>query len=112
MRNLLFFLIVGAVHRSVDAAEDLRRTWTLYHSVDPNLGEKGFSKRGVLTLEPQDNEINLTIANDDDSLAAENVKAMMASGWYQIKLVEDGKKAPVPVKTTVPACQLRRANFR
>ena len=112
MRNLFFFIIIGIASCHVDAKEALRRTWTLYHSMDPKLGTKGFTKRGVVTLEPENNEVKLTLENDENSFTAEHLDTMMTSGWYQVKLVEDGKKAPVPVKTTIPACQLRRANFR
>lgn len=127
MRNLVLLtaLCVQFSPSLVDAAtaaQDLRRTWTLYHSMNPQLGEQGFSKRGVVTLEPasgddndgaNNNPVKLTVENDADSFTAANVEAVMSSGWYQVKLVEDGGAASVvPVMTTVPACQLRRSNFR
>eukprot|EP00977_Amphora_coffeiformis_P009034 scaffold2046_cov171-Amphora_coffeaeformis.AAC.1 len=112
MRNPISLIVFGIINLRVDAKEDLRRTWTLYHSMDPRLGEKGFTKRGVVTLEPENNQAKLTLENDEKSFSAENLEVMMMSGWYQVKLVEDGKTATVPVKTTIPACHLRRANFR
>lgn len=107
-------LCILAGTASVGVASDLRRTWTLYHSADPKQGESGFSKRGVLTLEPGENEVYLSIENHDNSFSSQDLETMMASGWYQLRLVEDGsadKKIP-PVVTTVPACQVRRSNFR
>ena len=112
MRNLFFFIILGILNLRANAKEDLRRTWTLYHSMDPKLGDKGFTKRGVVTLEPENNEAKLTLENDENIFSTEKLEAMMASGWYQVKLVEDGKTGTVPVKTTIPSCHLRRANFR
>ena len=112
MRNLMFYIIVGLISNFVNAKDDLRRTWTLYHSMDPKLGDKGFTKRSVVTLEPENSEAKLTLENDESSFSAENLEAMMSSGWYQLKLVENGKASTVPVKTTIPACHLRRANFR
>lgn len=96
------------------AATDLKRTWTLYHSMDPKLGESGFTKRGVVTLEPEDNQAKVTVLNDEEGLSPEQFEKIMSSGWYQLKLVEDGpaKSVPTPVMTTVQACHLRRSNFR
>lgn len=110
----LFLLAVASGTTVVQAAEDLRRTWTLYHSVNPKLGAKGFTKRGVVTLEPSDdNQVQLTVVNDENSLTAKDIDSMMASGWYQVKLVEDkAQDGATPVMTTVPACQMRRSNFR
>jgi hypothetical protein len=99
------------------AAEGLHRTWTLYHSLDPKLGAAGFTKRGVVTLTSGSSQettdgIQLTIENDEEAaLEALSISQMMESGWYQLQLVEEGSKV-VPVQTTIPACQLRRANFR
>jgi len=49
-------------------------------------------------------------------LSGKQVQAMLRAGWYQLKLVPDDnngdKDAAPPVITTVPACLLRRANFR
>ena len=126
MRNLVFFTALFALVSSflVDAAlatQDLRRKWTLYHSMNPQLGERGFTKRGVVTLEAAgDNDnadnypVKLTVENAVDSFTTANLETIMSSGWYQVKLVEDGGDAAsvVPVMTTVPACQLRRSNFR
>lgn len=109
----LFTLFKG--HVVLAGGDDgLRRTWTLYHSTDPKLGDAGFTKRGVVTLEPEDNRAKVTVENDENSFSAAEVEKMMSSGWYQLKLVEDGPKdsVPNPVMTTVPACHLRRANFR
>lgn len=49
-------------------------------------------------------------------LSGKQVQAMLRAGWYQLKLVPDDRNgnqdAATPVITTVPACLLRRANFR
>ena len=96
------------------ASEDLRRTWTLYHSLDPKLGAKGYTKRGLVTLEAADNnEAKFVIENDDNVLSAADLDTALSSGWYQVKLIENGKTNNAePVMTSVPACQLRLANFR
>jgi hypothetical protein len=101
----------------VAAAEALHRTWTLYHSLDPKLGAAGFTKRGVVTLTSSDDAtdgLQLTVENDEEAaLEALSISQMMESGWYQLQLVEEGSPSSVvPVQTTIPACQLRRANFR
>ena len=122
MRNLFtpFTLFVFQGLCTSCTADDLRRTWTLYHSMDPKLGDRGFRKRGVVTLEAtadgadNNKQAKLSIENDENSLTAADWEKVMSSGWYQVKLVEEGDDAKntVPVKTTVPACHLRRANFR
>jgi hypothetical protein len=107
---LLFVLLVTT---SAVNANDLRRTWTLYHSTDPSKGEEGFTKRGIVSLDPGENEIKLSVNNDEGCFSESDLENMMASGWYQVKLVENGadSKSIAPVMTTVPACTVRRANF-
>ena len=110
--NFLFVSLLAVLHSAVAAADDnLQRTWTLYHSMNPKLGDAGFTQRGTVTLQADGDAAQLTAENT--ALTAENVATMMSSGWYQVKLVENGSSSTaVPVMTTVPACQLRRANFR
>lgn len=113
--NLLFVSLLVLLHSAVAAADDnLQRTWTLYHSMNPKLGDAGFTQRGTVTLQvATDDGDAAQLTAENTALTAENVATMMASGWYQVKLVENGSSsAAVPVMTTVPACQLRRANFR
>lgn len=112
--SVLVVLVTTSAAATATQTSDLRRTWTLYHSTDPSKGEQGFAKRGIVTLQPADNEIKLSVENDPDCLSQKDLEEMMMSGWYQVKLVENGPdaKSVVPVMTTVPACTVRRANFR
>lgn len=109
----------------------LRKTWTLFHSVDSTgqANDTSFTPRAKVTLEVHINEVNknakatppvLTIENHNDCLPQESVHRMMETEWYQLKLVEDDDNGssnsngvvPPPVLATVPACRMRLANFR
>jgi hypothetical protein len=107
----------------------LRKTWTLFHSVDSTgqANDTSFTPRAKITLEVHTNGVNvnaktsppvLTIENQNDCLSQESVHRMMETEWYQLKLVEDENEnngsnvIPPPVLATVPACRMRLANFR
>jgi hypothetical protein len=104
----------------------LRKTWTLFHSVDSTgqSNDTSFTPRAKVTLEVVVvNDIAqkatttppvLTIENHADCLSQESVHRMMETQWYQLKLVEDADDSsrPPPILATVPACRMRLANFR
>jgi hypothetical protein len=79
-------------------------SWTVYHSWN---GGQDYSRRGVLEWS-QDDEA-LVVTNDKGALDKESLQAMLDYGWYSIKIdTLDGDY----VLATVPACNLRRANFK
>lgn len=91
------------------------KTWSLLHSVDG----VNFMPRGqvILSVSPEKNaEISFADAvegdEEDDAgkLDAAAVESMVQYGLYQLKLVEDGTNNYV--MASVPACQIKRANFR
>ena len=99
--NLIFTAILAfipIVHASTPS-------WTIYHSWN---GDQDFSRRGVLEWSEEDE--TLTVKNDEGVLTRDNVKAMMDYGWYHVKIDNGGSDDFV--LATVPACNLRRANFK
>ena len=114
---LLALLAVGLI-AAVKADTTFLKTWSLYHSLD---GGKDFVRRGQIRMGAvavdSDNlstegALELTIEQDDDeNLTMESIQQLIGIRLYQLKLVEDGNEASV-VLTSVPACHLRRANFR
>ena len=103
----MFFLLLLFCLLSTALAVDTR-TWTLQHSF--NAG-KDWSTRGELELVfPADDyeEAQLAVHNDDSCWDSAMMNQLMETGVYQLKLLSNEDF----VLTTVPACQLRRANFR
>jgi len=110
---------------SFSTAEKLEKSWTLSHSFGSTSGT--FTKRGVVTLRIHDSDNDSDNASDSVAAAAVSLEMehqvdlteaeiadMLAAGWYQIQLQETGRAGSHarPIRTSVPACQLRRANFR
>jgi hypothetical protein len=108
-----------------DDNKKLQKSWTLLHSFGANNSD--FTKRGTIRLSIDEAAAAAGTANDPAAavtMEIENlteftpadVQAMLEHGWYQLKIVPDDNKdssSSVPaVRTSVPACQLRRANFR
>ena len=79
-------------------------SWTIYHSFN---GGQDFSRRGVLSW--SEDEGSLLVTNDDGALTKENFQSMLEFGWYQVKIENPNSDY---VLATVPACNLRRANFK
>jgi hypothetical protein len=124
---LLLALVLVAVTAAATDINDnnktLQKSWTLLHSFG-NAAATDFTKRGTIRLSIDENAagastdpakaVIMEIENDVEFSPAD-VQAMLEHGWYQLKIVPDDKdsKSKVPaVRTSVPACQLRRANFR
>jgi hypothetical protein len=111
-----------------DDKKTLQKSWTLLHSFGAGAGASDFTKRGTIRLSIDEAAAAAGTANDPAAavtMEIENqveftpadVQAMLEHGWYQLKIVPDDNKdsssSSVPaVRTSVPACQLRRANFR
>ncbi len=84
------------------------KSWELLHSLDSG---KSFSSRGTVSLALNDaGEVEISVANADSCLDLQTVNSL-AGGLYQIKLIKDNDESTA-VLTSVPACQVRRANFR
>lgn len=105
------------------AAKDGDLSWTIYHSWNPN---QEFVRRGSLVWgtpisddgggEVSSDKKEFQIINDDDtaSLTAKDIRDMLDYGWYHVKIQGDSTKGSgnTFVFQTVPACNLRRANFK
>lgn len=118
---LSILALLSAVQLSpveVLAAEDAGLSWTIYHSWDAN---QQFVRRGSLTWGPapvdeskdDDGKKEFQILNDDASanLTAGDIRSMLEYGWYHIKIQSKDDENSF-VFQTVPACNLRRANFK
>lgn len=103
--TISFRIIVAAFLLSLCAAN---KTWQLLHSLDSG---KTFSERGAVSLTLNEaGEVAISIANADSCLDLQAVNSL-AGGLYQVKLIRDNDESTA-VLTSVPACQVRRANFR
>jgi len=124
--NVLTILALVLLIAVPVAAEDaVGLSWTIYHSWRPN---QDFVRRGTLSWYPEKKDIGNTssiqkksssvfqIINDDQSanLTANDIKDMLDYGWYHVKIQGDSFDDTNAnfVFQTVPACNLRRANFK
>ena len=87
-------------------------SWTIYHSWNPN---QEFVRRGSLiwgSNSDSEGKNVFQIVNDDASadMTAKDIQDMLEYGWYHVKI--QGDKDSNFVFQTVPACNLRRANFK
>ena len=101
MMKLLLLLLAA----SISVASAAGPSWTIYHSWN---GGEEFSRRGV--LEWSEEEKSFSVTNDEQALTKEQVQAMLDYGWYQVKI--DNSENDDYVLATIPACNLRRANFK
>ncbi|KAG7355529.1 hypothetical protein IV203_000215 [Nitzschia inconspicua] len=100
-------------------------SWTIYHSWNP---QQEFVKRGSIIWnkngndEAEENNNNKASSGIDDSssilkvvnhqdMTANDIAAMLDYGWYHVKLVPDSNPDDA-ILGTVPACHVRRANFK
>ena len=92
------------------ASKDGGLSWTIYHSWNQN---QDFVRRGQLVWGPseEDEKFEFQIVNDDDAstFQPKDVREMLDYGWYHVKI--QGSEGSF-VFQTVPACNLRRANFK
>ncbi len=101
-----FLLVHGNEQAMATDAAPLRKSWTLFHKT----GDQLFQPRGHVVMEVSENG-GLELKIDNDSNDGLLTPADIDAPWYQLKLVPDDKSS-APVVTTVPACLVRRANFR
>lgn len=99
----LIVLLVGFALRTVPAVVAATGpTWAVYHSWD---GGHHYSRRGTLQWTGEEFQLD-----NHEQLTKEQVTAMMDFGWYHVKIdTMDGEDY---IMATVPACSLRRANFK
>jgi hypothetical protein len=124
-------LLLIYVTASADGSGNKSKSWTLYHRIffpgsDSNSAlsqsQAEWTVRGSveLVLDPSADESDtLKVTNAADSLPEPFAKELGATqtSWYQLKLVHeaDGPKDStdkVEIMASVPACNVRRANFR
>jgi len=119
---LIILALVLLVAAPVAAENAAGLSWTISHSWRPN---QDFVRRGTLSWNPEKNDAGdsvkesssvFQIYNDDKSanLTANDVKDMLDYGWYHVKIQGDSFDETHDnfVFQTVPACNLRRANFK
>jgi len=64
-------------------------------------------------MDPDASPFRVTLQHEENVIAPDFVKQLLEpNAWYQLKLVPDDDPTAVPVITTIPACEVRRANFR
>jgi hypothetical protein len=115
----------------VAAAKDGSISWTVYHSWNQN---QDYVRRGSLVWGPPSSDgetkdaaaaaaalsnddkqkYEFQIMNDDASasLTAKDINDMLEYGWYHVKIQGNEDDSSNFVFQTVPACNLRRANFK
>jgi hypothetical protein len=90
-------------------------SWTVYHSWNP---QQQFVKRGTINFNPTDisqdsRKDELLQVVNEQPLQPKDVTDMLEYGWYHVKLVPSSSKDEEgAVLGTVPACYLRRSNFK
>jgi hypothetical protein len=96
------------------------KSWSLYHAWETQQEEgvnylaPQFHRRGTLRLmlDPANTENQVQwIVENEAVLSAGDVDTLIDNGWYYVQAVpNEGTKDSVV--TSVPACQVRRSNFR
>jgi hypothetical protein len=101
--------ILGAAAAETAAAAAF--SWTIYHSWD---GGNEYTRRGVLEYKKGngEEEAGFVITNDEAALTKDQVAAMLDFGWYHVKIDTNTGNGDDFVLATIPACNLRRANFK
>ena len=113
--SALVTLVMMLTAMLMPVAQALDKTWTLYHSWN---GGQDFARRAsvLLSIDPDTDGVALSITNDNSTVNKESYLAAKETGaMYQLKLVEDSGAADNGdsfVLSSVPGCQLLRANFR
>mmetsp|Transcript_7947 Transcript_7947/g.19204 ORF Transcript_7947/g.19204 Transcript_7947/m.19204 type:complete len:302 (+) Transcript_7947:2-907(+) len=106
---LAFLISISALALGNVVVQASSPSWTIYHSWN---ADQEFSRRGELTWSEEEGALQVT--NDDgeesSALSNENIQAMLDYGWYHVKIENPGTNDFV--LATVPACNLRRANFK
>lgn len=85
------------------------KSWKLLHSIDNG---KSFSERATVNLGLNDEgKAEIKIENAADCMSLDVVNEGMLQGLYQVKLVDDESPDSI-LMASVPACQVKRSNFR
>eukprot|EP00531_Pseudo-nitzschia_arenysensis_P002986 CAMPEP_0116137400 /NCGR_PEP_ID=MMETSP0329-20121206/12228_1 /TAXON_ID=697910 /ORGANISM="Pseudo-nitzschia arenysensis, Strain B593" /LENGTH=285 /DNA_ID=CAMNT_0003632313 /DNA_START=82 /DNA_END=939 /DNA_ORIENTATION=- len=108
MTNTLFTILAVLLVAAVASAESAI-SWTIYHSWNQ---KQDYVKRGTLdwgTSEESGDKKEFTIVNESE-LGPKEIQEMLDYGWYHVKIQGSNQKSFV--FQTVPACNLRRANFK
>ena len=107
-------VLLAALWSSALAASPTSKTWTLHHAVFDDEHAPVFVPRGRIRLSLDDNnELKATLEHEAEVLDRDLAESLRNDrAWYQLKLVSDDDTKSEPILTTVPACQVRRANFR
>ena len=93
-------------------------SWTVYHSWNP---QQKFIKRGTISFNPENAQNTkpeeLLQVTNDQALTTKDIADMLEYGWYHVKLVPSSSSSSNgeqegAVLGTVPACHLRRSNFK
>ena len=132
-RSVALAVLAAVLPYAAAAAEPSPKSWTLYHAILKDDAEPSFVPRGTVKLSLKSDDAKssgtkkkkmplgvqddlpygLTLEHKENVLSPEFLNALLDdSAMYQLKLVSDDSPNAVPVITTVPACQVRRANFR
>lgn len=116
---LAVLTFLPAIHLNQVAASDSSLSWSIYHSW--NAGQE-FVRRGSLVWEAKSDsdganseKKEFEIINDGESasLTPKDIREMLEYGWYHVKIQGDNSNGDDDfVFQTVPACNLRRANFK
>ncbi|GAX17993.1 hypothetical protein FisN_18Hh206 [Fistulifera solaris] len=110
------------------------RSWTLYHAIVDGISEPEFTVRGQVTLSLKDpNEVStkkdkklsaikgkdtdspfrVELQHTEEKIPPDFMQQILKeNAFYQLKLVPNDSRSAPSILSTVPACQLRRANFR
>jgi hypothetical protein len=112
MRSIIYFLSLAL---SGTGADPTVKSWALLHSTTGGRAgeDESFRRRGRVQLTVEGGkDAKIELENDPDAM-----KGFRDQGWYRLRLVPERGDSSAPaeldgVETTVPACQLRRANFR
>ena len=112
-----------AIVSSTVTAEDTSGgvSWTVYHSWNP---KQEFTRRGTISWN-KDNAVEedkkkdasssvLQIVNDETTttFSSKDIEEMLNYGWYHVKIVSSDDDDEDYILQTVPACNVRRANFK
>jgi len=130
---LILLLVVAVVLSSSSLAQAAKtKTWTVYHrllvpgAAGSDNNHQEWSTRGTIELSADDDASDeqdaamMAVTNAPDSLSAALAESLTNSSpdsYYQLKLVETSANnnkndKSNEILTSVPACNVRRANFR
>jgi len=103
---ILFFATIAVIAADSSATS---KSWTLHHSFDSG---QTFTERGTLTLgfntDKVDSSLEMKLENNKDCIDIGSTN--LQSELYQLKITSN--TADAEIVTSVPACQIRRANYR